>query len=58
MGIFFGIFSRRCQTIEPKPLEAYLDLEEESEDLDNNIHETPWLIELGSEPIESAINRT
>jgi len=53
-----GIFARRCQTIEPKPLEAYLDLEEESEDLDNSIHEAPWLIELGSEPIESAINRT
>jgi hypothetical protein len=40
------------------PLETYLDLEEDYEDLDHGIHETPWLIELGSEPAESAINRT
>jgi hypothetical protein len=53
-----GIFARRCQTIESKPLEAYLDLGEDSEDLDNGIHEIPWLIELGSEPVESDINRT
>jgi hypothetical protein len=51
-----GIFSRRCQTTEPKPLEAYLDLEEDYEDLDSSIHEVPWLIELGSEPIQSDIN--
>lgn len=53
-----GPLRRRRQTIEAKPLEAYLDLGEESDDLDNGIHETRWLTELGSEPAESDIKVT
>jgi hypothetical protein len=53
-----GLFKRKYQTTSSKPLRAYLDLEEDSEDLDSGIHDTSWLVELGSEPAESDINTT
>jgi hypothetical protein len=53
-----GLFTRKHQTISSKPIAIYLDLEEDSEDLDSGIHDTSWLVELGSEPAESDINTT
>lgn len=52
------LLRKRRQTMEAKPMTAYLDLGEDTDDLDGGIHDTPWLIELGSEPPESDINTT